>query len=110
MEGLGWIILIVVILLFGKNIPFIAALENGTFFQPNAVPNPNGTPAITLQNQTSPPENQPAPWKSVCGTPISAPSPTNVYMPLNMSPISFSNQAIPQAVQSKNNIILGSSV
>src|SRR5215472_13272012 len=103
MEGLGWIILIIVILLFGKNIPFIAALENGTFFQPNAVPNPNGTPAITLQNQTSPPENQPAPWKSVCGTPIAAPSPTNVYMPLNTSPISFSSTA-PAIVPQKNNI------
>lgn len=76
MEGLWWLLLVILVIFFGKNIPFIANLENG-FVQPNAVPTPDGIPAITIQNQTSPPENQPAPWKSICASPVASPSPSN---------------------------------
>jgi len=106
MGELGWLLLIVLVILFGKNIPFIANLESGltnatpspstpsgSFSQPNAVPTPNGLPALTTQNQTSPPENQPAPWKTICnaspvGNPIGAATSPSVPFPVSGTLIS----------------------
>lgn len=77
MEGLWWLIAIVLFLVFGKNLNLSSFNTNtgntnyvpdGSFVQPNAVPTPDGIGAVSIQNQVSPPENQPAPWKSVCTT------------------------------------------
>lgn len=74
-EGFWILIAIFVFLVFGKNLNLSQFSVNtgtsnnvpdGSLNAPNAVPTPDGLPAISLQNQTSPPENQPAPWKSVC--------------------------------------------
>lgn len=74
-EGFWILIAIFVFLVFGKNLnlgQFSINTGNsnnvppGQFTQPNAVPTADGIPAISIQNQTTPPENQPAPWKSIC--------------------------------------------
>jgi hypothetical protein len=95
MEGLWWLIAIVLFLLFGKNLNLTSfkvgnntAVPDGTFNNPNAVPTPDGIAAISIQNQVSPPENQPAPWKSVCSSPVNSQSPTNpVFNVATVTPV-----------------------
>jgi hypothetical protein len=63
MDGFGWVVVAILVLLFGKNLGMTTA---GLFNNPNAVPTPDGLPSQTIQNQGNPPTAQPAPW--ACGS------------------------------------------
>jgi len=69
MEGLWWLIGIVLLLLFGKK--FGLNIGNG-FSLDNQLPT-NQSPASTTQDNTNPPSAQPPPWHSPCRT-IAPPS------------------------------------
>lgn len=76
MDAIGWIIVIVIFLIFGKSLNITATTA---FNQPNAVPTPNGIPNLivnglgTTQNQQDPPTAQPSPWAPVCKPPVRMP-------------------------------------
>ena len=81
MEGLWWLILIVLFLLFGNKLNLSGV---SLFNQPNAVPTPNGIPASTTQNNTNPPSAQPPVWARQCGS-----APVNpVTSPVIPTPVS----------------------
>jgi hypothetical protein len=83
MDGFGWIVAIVVLLLFGKSFSITTA---ATYVQPNAVPTPDGLPFdnSTDQNQLDPPTAQPAPWRCASPSPSLPMNPVSVFrMPIN---------------------------
>ena len=84
MDSLGWIIVAILILLFGKNIAGIVSTATaGVFTQPNAVPTPDGLPASTTQDQTTGnPVPTPAPWKNTCQVVAGQMQPTAVGLGL----------------------------
>jgi len=59
MDGFGWMVVVILVLLFGKN---ISATTAAVFNQPNAVPSPDVVPGSTIQNQGNSPITQPPPW------------------------------------------------
>ena len=65
MDGLGWLIVIVLLFLFGKNFNLSGVLNTSVIA--NAVPTPNGLPALITQDQvTGNPVATPAPWTNQC--------------------------------------------
>jgi hypothetical protein len=71
MDGLTIIILAILVLLFGKN--FLSLTLPTTPVITNAVPTPDGIPAMTTQNNSptggQQPSSQPPPWSNVCNPP-----------------------------------------
>jgi hypothetical protein len=67
MGGFGWVVLAVLVLLFGKNLSTTTA---ALFSQPNSVPTPDTLPALSIQNQGNQNNaNAPPPWATTCSYP-----------------------------------------
>lgn len=93
MDGLGWLIAVILLLLVGKNLNLATVFGGGVFTQPNAVPTPDGLPAdvaeVSRQNTADPPTAQPAPWSP--GTGACGPSPSLPISPVNISVMPYAS-------------------
>ena len=103
MGALGWIIAIVVVFLFGRNISFKAV---STPIIDNAIPGPQQLPFMTTQNQLNAPHAQPSPWSSVQCDVTSACRPvTPLRSPCNPTPVSARYPLMPQRAQLFSNLV-----